>query len=78
MRNFQGIVFIRTQTQGDFQICISVPLRVSSLDYALNFMQNKPNFCRLNVLACCCAANQYSEITFTFSKILKHSVVSKG
>ena len=27
IRNFQGIIFIWTQTYGDFQICISVPLR---------------------------------------------------
>ena len=26
MQNFQGIVFIWTQQQIDFQICISVPL----------------------------------------------------
>ena len=39
---------------------------------------NNPNFYSLNVLVCCCAANQYSKITFVFSKILRHRTESKG
>ena len=53
-------------------------LRVTSLNSALNSRLKKPSFCRLNVLVCCCAANQYSKITFIFSKILKYSAESKG
>ena len=35
MRNFQGNIFIRTRTQGYFQICISVPLKIVSIDVSL-------------------------------------------
>ena len=50
----------------------------SSLNFELNFGQNKSNFCRLHVLVCCCAANQYRKIGCVFSKILKNSVRFKG
>ena len=31
MRNFQGVVFyMKTNIKGDFQICISVPLKVNN------------------------------------------------
>ena len=30
-------------------------VRLSSINSVLNFWQNKPNFCRLNALVCCCA-----------------------
>ena len=49
----------------------------SSLNSALNFTENMPNFCRLSVIVCCCASNQYSVIGFIFSKVLKNSARSK-
>ena len=53
-------------------------LRLSSLNSELNFGQNKSNLCGQDVLVCCCAANQYSEIGCNFSKILKNNACSKG
>lgn len=46
----------------------------SSLNSALNFRLKKLNFCSLNVLACCCEANENSKIASIFSKIVKGSV----
>ena len=51
--------------------CRFSKLRLSLFNFALIFGKNKSNFCRLDALVCCCAANQYSEIACVFSKILK-------
>ena len=46
-------------------------LKLSSLNFALNFAKSQPHFSRLNVLVCCCTANPSSVIACVFSKILK-------
>ena len=40
--------------------------------------KKNPTFCRLSVLVCCCAANQYKQIACIFSKFLKDSPSFKG
>ena len=52
--------------------------RLNSLSSALNSTWKKPSFCRVSVLVCCCAANQYRKIAWIFSKIFKNSARSKG
>ena len=37
--------------------------------------ETSPFFWRLNLLFCCCAANQYCEITGTFSKIFEIPII---
>ena len=44
-------------------------LELSLSKYALSFNSNEPYFCCLNVLVCCCAANQQSKYTSLFPKI---------
>ena len=46
-------------------------LRLRSFNSALHFGQNKSRFCRLNVLVCCCAANQrnYHHIFKNFKTV---------
>ena len=34
-------------------------------------MESQPDFCRLSVLVCCCAANQYSKVGCIFQKFEK-------
>ena len=53
-------------------------LKLTSLNYSLIFSLNKLNFYSLDVLVCCCASNQSSEIACIFSKILKSNALSKG
>ena len=48
--------------------CCFENFRLSSLNSALNFGSNKSFFCRLDVLVCCCAANQYSGNCLHFFK----------
>ena len=57
--------------------CCFYKLRLSSFNSALNSRQNKSHFCHLNVLVCCCTANQYSKIACFFSKALKNNSCSK-
>ena len=44
----------------------------SSCNYRLNFEENRSNFCRLDVVVCCWAGNQYSNVGCNFSKFLKN------
>ena len=46
--------------------CCLYKKRLSSLKSALNFASKKPIFCRLSVLVCGCAANQYIKLASTF------------
>ena len=57
---------------------MKVVVETYSFHSTLNFEGNKLNFWRLNILFCCRATNQYSEITDIFSKILNQSTLSKG
>ena len=50
---------------------------VSSLHSTLNFEQIERDFWRLYVLACCCASNQYSEITGMFFEISNQRAVRR-
>ena len=49
--------------------------KLSSLDSVLNFTWSKLSFCRPSF---CCAANQYSEIAWIFSNILKKPCAFQG
>ena len=53
-------------------------LKLSSLNFALNFRENNQNFCPLDVLVCCCAANQYSEFVCVFFKYFKKQCTLQG
>ena len=56
--------------------CCFYNLRLSPLKSEVWIKEVKN--CSLDVLVCCCAANQYWEIDCVFSKILKNSARSKG
>ena len=73
------------QLSSSYYVCHFLALlepysRLSSLNFALNFKSNKPNFCCLNVQLYYCAANQYNKIACkvqrNFSKISKNSARS--
>ena len=56
--------------------CPSWNIRPSPLHSGLHSKLSRWNFCRLDALVCCCAANQYSEIGSHFSKIKRKTVIT--
>ena len=53
-------------------------IKTKFIKFCTKFYVKQVNFCRLHVLVCCCAANQYSEIASIFSKNLKNRARSRG